>query len=203
MGIGTIGTGSPSRLRLFDPVRIADLEYRLWVGYYRRRWLQLLAASISLIRLGFGMDWPRTLQGAWLMLRATQLWAPYPDNDPDGAKVCMRQLYEMVRFRFGEPPDPEQAADLEVDWWRVHRARQYSPDSVELDQLVDAVTRLYCHLYGEPEAAVRPAAAHRAQAMDLSDQWVREGCTPDSPLLQMEHAALVRAYAALLAAVHH
>ena len=39
--------------------------------------------------------------------------------------------------------------------------------------------------------------------MDLSDQWVREGCAPDSPLLPLEHAALVRAYAALLAAVHH
>jgi hypothetical protein len=39
--------------------------------------------------------------------------------------------------------------------------------------------------------------------MDLSDQWVREGCAPDSPLLLLEHTALVRAYAALLAAVHH
>jgi len=50
---------------------------------------------------------------------------------------------------------------------------------------------------------VRPAAVHRVEAMDLSDQWVREGCPPDSPLLPLEHAALVRAYAALLAAVHH
>jgi hypothetical protein len=44
---------------------------------------------------------------------------------------------------------------------------------------------------------------HRARAMDLSDQWVEQGCLPDSPLLPLEHAALVRAYAALLAAVHH
>jgi hypothetical protein len=38
--------------------------------------------------------------------------------------------------------------------------------------------------------------------MDLSDQWVREGCQPGSPLLPLERAALVRAYAALLAGVH-
>ena len=38
--------------------------------------------------------------------------------------------------------------------------------------------------------------------MDLSDQWVEQGCQPDSPLLPLEHAALVRSYSALLAAVH-
>jgi hypothetical protein len=39
--------------------------------------------------------------------------------------------------------------------------------------------------------------------MELSDQWVSEGCQPDSELLPLEHAALVRSYAALLATVHH
>jgi len=42
----------------------------------------------------------------------------------------------------------------------------------------------------------------RTEAMDLSDRWVAEGCRADSPLLAREHAALVRSYAALLAAVH-
>jgi hypothetical protein len=69
--------------------------------------------------------------------------------------------------------------------------------------LLESVTRLYCYLFGEAAAVVRPAAAHRVRAMDLSDQWVREGCRTDSPLLPLERAALIRAYAALLAAVHH
>jgi hypothetical protein len=38
--------------------------------------------------------------------------------------------------------------------------------------------------------------------MDLSDEWVALGCPPDSPLLPAGRAALVRSYAALLAAVH-
>ena len=70
------------------------------------------------------------------------------------------------------------------------------------EPLVDALARLYAFVYQAPHDDVRPAAAHRAQAMDLSDQWVAEGCRPDSPLLALEHAALVRSYAALLAAVH-
>jgi hypothetical protein len=121
---------------------------------------------------------------------------------------------------------------LEVDWWRAHRERQRTPtrtDSAEAgtaedrtaeaataedrtasdqagpprDELVDALARLYALLYREPESEVRPAAAHRAHAMDISDQWVAEGCPADSPLLALERAALVRSYAALLAAVHH
>ena len=201
MGTGTM---SPTRLRSFDPYRIADLEYRAWVGYYLRRWPQVLVASVGLVRAGFGMDWTRTLHGAWLVLRANQLWAPFPDNDAERARACMRRFYALVRLSYGEPATPAKAAELEVDWWRAHREAQHSPESAGPgDELVEAVTRLYCYLYGEPESAMRLAAVERARAMDLSDQWVREGCQPDSPLLPREHAALVRSYAALLAGVHH
>jgi hypothetical protein len=202
VGIWWDSTGSSSGLRSFDPVRIADLEYRMWVAYYLRRWTHLLGAMVRLLRLGFGTDWVRVLRGARLMLRATQLWAPYPDNDPDGARAYLREVYALVRLRFGEPADPAMAASLEIDWWRAHRKRQYALDPAKTDdELVEAVTRLYCYLFGETEAAVRPTAVYRVQAMDLSDQWVRAGCRPDSPLLPLERAALIRAYTALLAAI--
>ncbi len=202
MGTGKVNTGTPTRLRSFDPVRLADLEYRAWVGYYLRRWPQVLRASIGLVRVGFGLDWYRTMHASWLVLRATQLWAPYPDNNPKRALACMRRFYALVRLTHGEPSNPAKAAELEVEWWRVHREIQHEPGST-LDNLVDALARLYCYLFGEPEEVVRPAAAQRAAAMDLSDQWVEQGCRPDSPLLPLEHAALVRAWSALLAVVHH
>ena len=207
-GTSEVSTGTPSRLRTFDPVRLADLEYRAWVGYYLRRWPQVLIALVRLVRMGFGMDWRRTLHGAWLMLRAAQLWAPNPDNDPKGALACMRRFYTLVKLTYGEPADPAKAAELEIDWWRVHREGQHRDGSRAIDdaepaeELVESLTRLYCYLYGAPEAALQTAAVHRARAMDLSDQWVRQGCQPDSRLLPLEHAALVRSYAALLAAVH-
>jgi hypothetical protein len=198
MRIGAPGAG-PGPLRSFDPLRVADLEFRVWVGYYRRDWPGVLRASVGLVRAGFGMDWVRTLHGAWLVLRANQLWAP-ADNDPDGARRCMRRFYGLLKISYGEPRDVAEAARLEVDWWRVHRQRQYDTDPG--DELIEALTRLYTFLYDEPADAVRPAAVFRTEAMDLSDQWVAEGCPADSPLLAREQAALVRSYAALLAAVH-
>ena len=214
MGVtGKVSVGAPSRLRSFDPVRVADLEYQAWVGYYLRQWPRVLRASVGLVRVGFGLGWYQTLRGAWLVLRANQLWAPYPDNDPERAVACMRRFYTLVARIHGEPTDPAKAAELEVDWWRAHREGQHGAGrhgddptaggGEPAEELVESLTRLYRYLYNEPEPAVRPAAVHRARAMDLSDEWLRQGCQPDSELLPLEHAALVRSYAALLAAVHH
>jgi hypothetical protein len=205
---GRGSAGTPSRLRTFDPVRLADLEYRAWVGYYLRRWPQVLMALVGLVRTGFGMDWYRTLYAAWLLLRASQLWAPFPDHDAERAQACMRRFYTLVSITYGVPANPAKAAELEVDWWRVHREGQHRDGSHTIDdaepaeELVQSLTRLYAYLYGEHESSFRPAAVHRARAMDLSDEWIRQGCQPASRLLPLEHAELVRCYAALLAAVH-
>jgi hypothetical protein len=115
----------------------------------------------------------------------------------------MRRFYTLVRLSHGEPASPATAAEFEIDWWRVHRQVQYSTAPGDSDELVESVTRLYSYLFGEPETRVRPAAVCRVRAMGLSDQWVREGCLLDSPLLPLVRGALVGAYAALLAAVHH
>jgi hypothetical protein len=105
---GKVSAGTTSRLRTFDPVRLADLEYRAWVGYYLRRWPQVLIASVGLVRAGFGMDWYLTLHGAWLVLRAS----------------------------------PAKAAELEVDWWRVHREGQRREGSQPIDDAAPAEERL-------------------------------------------------------------
>jgi hypothetical protein len=189
-----------SALRSFDPAKVGNLETDLWVTYYRRQWARFLVASLRVVHGTFGMDWLRTVHGAWLVLRANQLWAPNP-GDPDGARRCMRRFYALLLLTHGEPADPARAARLEVDWWAAHRAHQYEEGS-GTGPLVTALARLWAYVYDSPEEAVRPAAQHRARAMDISDRWVAAGRDPGSPLIAEERAELVRCYAALLAAVH-
>jgi hypothetical protein len=189
------------RHRDFDPRRIGALESTAWVAYYRREWLTLLRASIGLTRGMFGLPWPQTLRGAWLIMRGNQLWAPSPDNDPDGARRVMARFYAIVARHHGESFDPVRAAELEVEWWRVHRAHQYG-QLPEEQPLVDALAALYAYTYGVEQSAVRLAAEQRALAMDISDEWIRRGRAQEDPLIADERAALVRSYAALLAAVH-
>jgi hypothetical protein len=176
------------------------------VAYYRREWGALLRASLALTRRVFGLSWSSTVWGAWLVLRANQLWAPFPDNDPAGARLAMERFYRLVKRRHGEHFDPARAAELEVEWWRIHREHQHREGAGTADSadgpLVEALAALYAYVYGVGVEAVRPAAEQRALAMRYSDEWVREGCRLDSPLLAEERAALVRSYAGLLAVVH-
>jgi hypothetical protein len=188
--------------RAFDPRRLGSLETDAWVGYYRRDWPKVLRASVGLTRHMFGMSWPATLIGAWYVLRANQQWAPFPDNDPDAARATMHRFYGLVRRYHHERFEPARAAELEVEWWRVHRANQHGTGEEEA-QLVDALAALYAYVYGVDPADVRVAAEQRALAMRHSDRWVQEGCDLGSGLIDEERAALVRSYASLLAAVHH
>jgi len=187
--------------RSFDPVRLGELETAAWAGYYRREWLRVLRSFVLLMREAFGFSWPATLRGAWYVLRANQLWAPVPDNDPDGAREQMRRFYELLRGRYGSPADARRAAELEVEWWRLHRADQYSGEDGSAP-LTHALSASYAYLYGIEEQATLPAARERVEAMRLSDAWVSAGCGVSDPRLEQERAALVRSYAFLLAAVH-
>jgi hypothetical protein len=199
---GLVRSADPGPLRSFDPVEVGHLEAEAWVAYYLRQWPRMLVLSVMLVHRAFRMDWPRTLHGAWLVLRANQLWAPNPGNDPDGARRCMRRFYALLRLAHGGPDDPARAAALEVEWWAAHREHQHQPGPDGNSALVTALARLYSYLYGVAEADVRTAARLRAEAMDVSDEWVALGCPPASPLIAAERAMLVRSYASLLAAVH-
>jgi hypothetical protein len=188
--------------RSFDPRRVGSLECDAWVAYYRRQWLAFLRAAILLTRHTFALPWLQTVRAAWLVLRANQLWAPFPDNDPERARRAMRRFYTLVARHHGEAFDPARAAELEVEWWRIHREHQHEGAGVDRQSLVDSLAALYGYVYAVPEDDVRATAEQRALAMDHSDRWVNDGRDPESPLIDQERAALVRSYAALLSAVH-
>ena len=188
--------------RCFDPRLVGRLECAAWVAYYRREWFAFMRSAVGLTRSTFGLPWPATIYGAWLVLRANQLWAPFPDNDPDGARRAMERSYRLIKRRHDESFDPAVAARLEVEWWRVHREHQHNGLGGDEGPLIDALAALYAYVYSAPEGEFRVAAEQRALAMRYSDQWVRDGCELPSPLVDQERAALVRSYAGLLAAAH-
>ncbi len=145
------------------------------------------------------MNWPRTIAGAWYVLRANQVWAPYPDNDPYAAREFMCRFYKLVAADGELKLDPSEAARLEVEWWRLHRVHQRADDLSE-DDVTAALCDLYSYVYRVDREAVREAAEHRVAAMRLSDEWVEAGCDPASAVLSDERRELVASYSALRSA---
>jgi hypothetical protein len=185
----------PNAMRSFDPCRLGALECAAWLAYYRRDWRSVLSAVVAINRHGFGLPWPGAVWGAWLGMRAMQVWAPYPHNDREHSVRCMRRFYRLVADRHAEAFDPGRAAELDVDWWGIHR-------DGPAERLAEALAALSGHVYGVPQETVHAAALERAAAMGDCDEWVREGCDEHSPRIASMRAALVRSYASLLAAVH-
>jgi len=72
---------------------------------------------------------------------------------------------------------------------------------VDDSALVAALTALYSYFYDVPPDAVRPAAALRSRAMQLSDAWVARGCDPHDASLREQRRILVASYTALRQAV--
>jgi hypothetical protein len=186
--------------RDFDPVALGNAECDGWAAYYRREWRPFLRAAVGMVRIGFGMPWTRTVRGAWYVLRANQMWAPYPDNDPPRARDYMRRFYALVVRDGGLRLDPGEAARREVEWWRIHRIHQREDDLTE-DDLTASLVDLYSYVYDVVPESVQDAARHRVVAMRHSDAWVEAGCELDDPLLAAERAELIASYTALLGAV--
>ena len=187
--------------RSLDPQRVAQHECALWVAYYRHEWMRFVRTGVSGIHSVFGLPWLSTIRASWFLLRATQLWAPRPDNDPAAARRAMERFYRLLNQHTDGRFDPAEAARLEVEWWRVHRVHQYSNAVSDERALVDALAALYAYAFGVPETVVRMAAEQRALAMRYCDQWVRAGCDLESSLIAEKRAALARSYTSLAAAV--
>jgi hypothetical protein len=89
--------------RTFEPVTLARLESAAWIGYYRREWFRVLAASVGLVRCGFAMSWPKTLRGA----------RPTPPGDAaiPAAHVPQPQISRCLTSMTLGPSSPTQITD--------------------------------------------------------------------------------------------
>ena len=188
--------------RSFDSDVLGNREADAWAAYYRQEWRRFRVAAVGIVGTGFGIGPVKTLVAAFHVLRANQLWAPYPDNDPDGARASMRRFYGLVNRHLELTLDPVRASRLEVEWWRLHREHQHDP-GVSADALIQSLVDLYSYVYDVPADTVRDAARFRVEAMAHSDAWVANGCRLDDPLLARERLALVASHTALRRAVGH
>ena len=121
------------------------------------------------------------------------IYQEFSDGRREISAGYVRKGAALVGFQLAAY-DPGRAAQLEIRWWAVHRQRDQYPDHAAL---AAALAATYAEVYRQPPERMLAAAEPRAAAMDLSDQWVREGQPPDSPLPDEIARLLVASYRAL------
>lgn len=186
-----------SPLTAFDPEAVGRVEQKAWAAYYLHQWPTLFDLMLRMTRGAFGLSLPQAVYASYLNTYAQIVWSR--QGAQDGlAEEYMRQFYAYVREPTGGRYDVNRAAKLEVNWWAVHRNRDQYPDHAALAQ---ALADTYAEVYQMPADKLLPAGEARAAAMDLSDQWNREGKDANSPLLGQIADLLVQSYRSLSEAV--
>lgn len=165
-------------IREFDPDEVARLETAMWRSYYDRRRLPLFGQLVALLQGQFHLQPLRAVTLAGLAARAAavfQVGATHADYRR--ALPYLERYYAGIRAVSEVPFDPWRAAELELEWWIVHReADDHPPGDLEA-----ALADLAAELYQVPAERCWAHATRRAEAMTIRDRTSRRevGVTGD------------------------
>lgn len=149
----------------FNPDRMAHFEGAGWRAYYDRDWLKLVRLTLGLFGEQFHIPFPMSLLAAYYITRASIAWAP---AKADEAKTVwyLEKFYRLARRYSDLSFDPARAAQLELQYWIVHRRLIGHSDQSEF---VAALTALHSEVFGLSLAQVRASAEQRVLAATTVD----------------------------------
>jgi len=132
-----------SNLRQFDYKKVAKLDADMWRSYYNHQFLKLFVQLLHIMRTQLHLNW-------WLTLRLARYsgWAATDYRLKMGHENYPRVLKNLVKFykivsnNCTEPFDYRKAAELELEWWDIHRYPSKYKKSLE-QSLADAQAAIY------------------------------------------------------------
>ncbi len=186
-----------TRIYDFDPTQLAATETAMWRAYYDRRVLALFRLSVRLLQEQLTFSLPMALYNAYRLTRAAFVFKRGRGRE-DYRKALgwlvpfYRSAYRHLDARW----NPELVADLELEWWIIHR-HDFGPGQTA--KLEHSLADLCAALYYIPIEELADYARHRAQAMILSDTLVqaREKGLAVEPDWLAIHTKLELSYTAL------
>lgn len=158
----------------FDPDKVAFYEQAGWEAYYDRNWPRVFSLVVNLNREQFRMPLLMALAASVDVVRASLAFAPLEGNDVPAATEHLCRYYEKARGRVGIEALAAKLAELEMDYWVVHRQlaieRKANPKLENWAPMTDSLERLHAALFAAPSAAVRRSAEQRSLAAVAVDR---------------------------------
>ena len=160
----------PTDIRVFDPDEVARLETAMWRSYYDRRRLPLFGQLVALLQGQFHLQPLRAVALAGLAARAAAVFQVGQSHDDyRRALPYLERYYDGIRAVSEVPFAPRRVADLELEWWIVHREVEDHPAG----DLEAALADLAAELYQVPAERLWAHASRRAEAMTIRDRTSR------------------------------
>lgn len=149
-----------TNLHSFDGREVGRLETSMWRNYYDGRQLALLMDLATTHRLQFGQSWTQACVTAYHAARAAfEFKDGKSRTDYERALPALQAYYESTLPRGA---NVRRVAELELEWWILHRERA----GAQLDR---ALAELQAEIYRIPVERVAEHGRLRAEAMRLRD----------------------------------
>src|SRR2546425_3530573 len=136
-----------THMREFDPDEVARLETLMWRSYYEKQRVRLFNQATELLRTQYHMTPVKSNLVAYYAANAAFVFKEGKQrSDYEKALPDLIKFYSAVRKMSDIPFDVDRAAQLELEWWIIHRQRaQHAPG--DLDR---ALAALQAELYRVP-----------------------------------------------------
>jgi hypothetical protein len=171
-GVFNLYAPRQSRLREFDPNEVARIETAMWRSYYDKERLALFTQLAELMRTQYRMTLLRSNEAAYQAAKAAFVFKEGKQRaDYEKALPNLRNFYADIRAQSDIPFDVERAAQLELEWWIIHRQRAQHKDG----DLARSLAELQAELFQLPVERFTEHARLRAEAMTIRDDKAEAG----------------------------
>ena len=162
-----------SDLREFDPDAVARLETDMWRSYYDRHEVRMFFQLAKLLRTQYRVPFLRSNVIAFEGAKAAFIFKDGKQrSDYNRALPDLVRYYNAIRHMTSRSFDVDRVAQLELEWWIVHRDR----DKYERDALDRSLAALQSEIFSLPIDRFMEHGRLRAEAMVIRDsKWEAGG----------------------------
>jgi hypothetical protein len=187
-----------SNLKGFNADEVARLETAMWRSYYQKQRVKLFTELTELLRTQYNLPLLRSNTVAYQASKAAFVFKEGRSrSDYEKALPNLVNFYSEIRKVSDINFDVNRAAQLELEWWIVHRERKKHAAG-DLDK---ALAELPAEIYQIPVEQMMEHARFRAEAMTIRDQKAEAGGVSEEDWKRIEE--LLRAsWASLSKAVN-
>lgn len=161
-----------SKLKQFNSDEVARLETAMWRSYYDKERVKLFNELTELLRTQYNLPLLRSNLVAYQASKAAFVFKEgHGRTDYEKALPNLVNYYSEIRKVSDINFDVNRAAQLELEWWIVHRERKRHAAG-DLDR---ALAELPAEIYQVPVEQMMEHARYRAEAMTIRDDKAEAG----------------------------